>query len=131
MALPHYKQGLINDWSDEALLAEGKDVQQTLRRFVVYSVRFKNLGRKMKTKFVLLITLFLLFSSIGSVQAKKSKTAVAPKFTGSPEKQKAAFKSFIIKNIGKRVYLKLTFSEEEPHAYRSEVGDPVFSVDRD
>lgn len=39
-------------------------------------------------------------------------------------------KSFIIKNIGKRVYLKLTFSGDEPHAFRSQFGDPVFSVDR-
>jgi hypothetical protein len=84
----------------------------------------------MKIKFVLLITLILAFSSIGFVQAKTPKPAVAPKFTGAPEKRKAAFKSFIIKNVGKRVYLKLTFSEDEPHAYRSEFGDPVFSVDR-
>jgi hypothetical protein len=73
--------------------------------------------------------LFLAFNSTGFVQAKKNKTAVAPKFTGAPEKQKAAFKSFIIKNVGKRVYLKLTFSEDEPHAYRNEFYDPVFGVD--
>lgn len=84
----------------------------------------------MKIKIVLLVALLLAFNSIGFAQAKKGKTAVAPKFIGTPEKQKAAFKSFIIKNVGKRVYLKLTFSEGEPHAYRSEFGDPVFSVDR-
>jgi hypothetical protein len=84
----------------------------------------------MKIKIVLLITLILAFSSVSFVQATTSKTAIVPRFTGTPEKQKAAFKSFIIKNVGKRVYLKLTFSEEEPHAYRSEFGDPVFSVDR-
>lgn len=84
----------------------------------------------MKLKVLLLVALFLSFNSISFAQAKKGKTVAAPKFTGSPEKQKAAFKSFIIKNIGKRVYLKLTFGEGEPHAYRSEFGDPVFSVDR-
>ena len=84
----------------------------------------------MKRKIVLLIALFLALSSTGFAQAKRTKTAVAPKFIGSPEKQKAAFKSFIIRNIGKRVFLKLTFSEDEPHAYRSEFGEPVFSVDR-
>ncbi len=84
----------------------------------------------MKHKIVLLIALFVAFGSIGLVQAKKTRTAVAPKFIGSPETPKKAFKPFIIKNIGKRVYLKLTFSEGEPHAYRSEFGDPVFSVDR-
>jgi hypothetical protein len=84
----------------------------------------------MKTKFVLLVTLLLALGSINFVQARKVKTAITPKFIGSPEKQKALFKSFIIKNVGKRVYLKLTFSADEPHAYRSEFGDPVFSVDR-
>ena len=84
----------------------------------------------MKIKILLLVVLFLAFGSTGTAQAKRNRTGVAPKFTGAPEKQKAAFKSFIIKNIGKRVFLKLTFSEEEPHAYRSEFGDPVFSVDR-
>lgn len=84
----------------------------------------------MKIKIVLLVALFFAFNSIGFVQAKTTKPAVAPKFTGTPEKQKAAFKSFIIKNVGKRVYLKLTFSEDEPHAFRSEFGDPVFGVDR-
>lgn len=84
----------------------------------------------MRHKTVLLFVLFLAFNSTSFVQAKKNKTAVAPKFTGAPEKQKAAFKSFIIKNGGKRVYLKLTFSKDEPHAYRSEFGDPVFGVDR-
>lgn len=84
----------------------------------------------MKTKFVLLTTLFLVLISTGLVQAKKNRIAVVTKFIGTPEKQKAAFKSFIIKNVGKRVYLKLTFSQDEPHAYRSEFGDPVFSVDR-
>lgn len=84
----------------------------------------------MKTKIVLLVAFLLAFSSIGFAQAKKNKAAVAPRFVGTPEKQKAAFKSFIIKNVGKRVYLKLTFSEEEPHAFRSQFGDPVFSVDR-
>jgi hypothetical protein len=82
-----------------------------------------------KRKIVLLVALFSALSSIGFAQAKRTKTAVAPNFTGSPEKQKAAFKSFIIRNIGKRVFLKLTFSADEPHAYRSEYGDPVFSVD--
>jgi hypothetical protein len=84
----------------------------------------------MKLKIVLLISLFLTLNSIGFAQSKNKKTAVAPKFIGAPEKQKAAFKSFIIRNVGKRAYLKLTFSEDEPHAYRSEFGDPVFSVDR-
>jgi hypothetical protein len=84
----------------------------------------------MKIKIVLLVALLFAFDSIGFIQAKTTRTAIAPKFIGSPEKQKAAFKSFIIKNVGKRVYLKLTFSEDEPHAYRSEFGDPVFSVDR-
>jgi hypothetical protein len=83
----------------------------------------------MRNKIVLLIALFLAFNSTGFVQAKKNKAAVTPKFIGSPEKQKAAFKSFIIKNVGKRVYLKMTFSADEPHAFRSEFGDPVFSVD--
>ncbi len=84
----------------------------------------------MKHKNVLLVVLFLAFTSTGFVQAKKTKTAATPKFIGAPEKQKAAFKSFIIKNVGKRVYLKLTFSSDEPRAFRSEYGDPVFSVDR-
>jgi hypothetical protein len=84
----------------------------------------------MKIKIVLLVALLLAFNSIGFGQQKIVKPVVAPKFTGTPEKRKAAFKSFIIKNIGKRVFLKLTFSEDEPHAYRSEYGDPVFSVDR-
>lgn len=84
----------------------------------------------MKRKIALLIALFLTCSSMGFAQARKNKTAVAPKFTGSPEKQKAAFKAFIIRNVGKRVYLKLSFSEGEPHPYRSQYGDPVFGVDR-
>lgn len=84
----------------------------------------------MKIKIVLLVVLLLAFNSIGFAQSKKTRTAVAPKFTGAPERQKAAFKSFVIKNIGKRAFLKLTFSEGEPHAYRSQFGDPVFSVDR-
>ncbi|HEX8709919.1 MAG TPA: hypothetical protein VF723_16890 [Pyrinomonadaceae bacterium] len=84
----------------------------------------------MRIKIVLLVALFVALNSIGFAQGKTKKTAVTPRFTGAPEKQKAAFKSFIIKNIGRRVYLKLTFSEEEPHAYRSQFADPVFSVDR-
>jgi hypothetical protein len=84
----------------------------------------------LKTKFVLLVALCLVFSSIGLAQTKRSRQAGTPKFIGAPEKQKAAFKSFIIKNVGRRVYLKMTFSADEPHAFRSEYGDPVFSVDR-
>jgi hypothetical protein len=87
-------------------------------------------NQDLKHEIVLLVALFLVFNSIGFVRAQKSMTAAAPQFTGSPEEQKAAFKSFIIKNVGKRVYLKLTFGEGEPHAFRSEFGDPVFSVDR-
>jgi hypothetical protein len=83
----------------------------------------------MKIKLILLTALFLALNLTGFARVK-TKTAAAPRFSGSPEKQKAAFKSFIIKNVGKRVYLKLTFSEGEPHPYRSEFGDPVFSVDR-
>lgn len=84
----------------------------------------------MRCKIVLLVVLFLAFNSIGFAQAKRTGAGVVPKFTGAPEKQKAAFKAFIIRNVGKRVYLKLTFSEDEPHAFRSQFGDPVFSVDR-
>ena len=83
----------------------------------------------MKHKIVLLVALMVVLTSIGFVQAQKSAAVDAPQFSGSPEKQKAAFKSFIITNVGKRVYLKMAFSAEEPHAFRSEVGDPVFAVD--
>lgn len=84
----------------------------------------------MKTRIILLVALMLALNSVGFAQGKKGKAVIAPKFIGAPEKQKAAFKAFIIRNVGKRVYLKLTFGEGEPHAYRSEFGDPVFSVDR-
>lgn len=88
----------------------------------------------MKLKVVLLVALFLAFSSVSFAQTKKtgtnSKTAVVPEFKGSVQTQKAAFKTFIIKNVGKRVSLKLTFGGEiEPYGYRSEFADPLFEVD--
>jgi hypothetical protein len=83
----------------------------------------------MKLKIVLLIALIVAFSSPGLAQAKKTMTAKAPEFVGSPETRKAAFKSFIIKNVGKRVYLKLKFGEDIPYGYRSDMADPVFGVD--
>jgi hypothetical protein len=87
-------------------------------------------AQMVRHKIVLLVALFLALNLTGFVQATRTNPAAAPKFIGWPEKQKAAFKSFIIKNVGKRVYLKLTFSANEPHAFRSEFADPVFSVDR-
>ena len=84
----------------------------------------------MKYKIFLLIALFAVFSSIGVAQKKKAKTAAVPEFKGSIEKQKAGFKAFIIKNVGKRVSLDLTFgSDIEPYGYRSEFADPLFEVD--
>lgn len=84
----------------------------------------------MKLKIVLLIVFLTAFGSLGSAQTKKPKAAVAPEFKGSVQTQKAAFKAFIIKNVGKRVSLKLTFGDEiEPYGYRSELADPLFEVD--
>ena len=83
----------------------------------------------MKIKFILLIAIIAAFGSIGFAQTKKPKTAVAPSFKGSPQTQKKAFKAFIIKNVGKRVSLKLSFGEDIPYGYRSEFADPLFEVD--
>lgn len=88
----------------------------------------------MKLKIVLFVALLLAFSSANFAQTKKtktnSKTAAVPEFKGSVQTQKAAFKAFIIKNIGKRVSLKLAFGDEiEPYGYRSELADPLFEVD--
>ena len=88
----------------------------------------------MKLKIVLLIALFAAFVSVNIAQTKKSKTkpkaAATAEFVGSPQTDKAAFKSFIIKNIGKKVSLKLTFDGEDiPYGYRSEFADPLFNVD--
>lgn len=88
----------------------------------------------MKLKIFLLVTLLSMFSSLNFAQTKKPKTpaksVAAAEFKGSVETQKAAFKAFIIKNVGKRVSLKLMFGEEiEPYGYRSELADPLFEVD--
>lgn len=72
--------------------------------------------------------LIVLISSTETFAQMRKKSVAAPRFIGSPETQKAAFKSFIIKNTGKRVYLKLTF-DEIPVGYKSGVADPVFYVD--
>ena len=84
----------------------------------------------MKLKIILLIAIIAALASLGLAQTKKSKTTAAPKFTGSVKTQGKAFKAFIIKNVGKRVSLKLTFDGEDiPYGYRSGFADPVFSVD--
>lgn len=83
----------------------------------------------LKHKIVLLVALLLAFTSVGFAQTRKTRSAVVPEFVGSPETQKAAFKSFIIKNVGKRVSLKLKFGEDIPYGYKSDQADPVFSVD--
>jgi hypothetical protein len=81
----------------------------------------------MKIKIVLLITLLLAFGSISFAQAKKNKKSVTPTFAGSPD---AKFKAFAVKNVGKRVSLKITFTEDTmPYGYRSDQADPVFGVD--
>ena len=88
----------------------------------------------MKLKIILFIALLLTFSTVNFSQTKKAKvttiqTAV-PEFKGAVQTQKAAFKAFIIKNVGKRVSLNLTFGDEiEPYGYRSEFADPLFEVD--
>jgi hypothetical protein len=88
----------------------------------------------MKLKIFLLVALLLTFSSFNFAQTKKTKIpaedAAAAEFKGSVQKQKAAFKSFIIKNVGKRVSLALKFDGDiEPYGYRSEFADPLFEVD--
>jgi len=84
----------------------------------------------MKYKITLLVALIAAFGLTGAAQKRITKAAVAPTYQGSPQTDKKAFKAFIIKNVGKRVYLKLTFAEEDvPYGYREENGDPVFSVD--
>ena len=88
----------------------------------------------MKLKIILFIALLSAFGSINFAQTKNAKTnskiAAASEFKGSIEKQKAAFKAFIIKNVGKRVSLDVTFDGDiEPYGYRSELADPLFEVD--
>ncbi len=87
----------------------------------------------MKIKIILFVALLLAFNSINFAQTKNIRTRskiAAPEFKGSIEKQKAAFKTFIIKNVGKRVSLNLTFDGDiEPYGYRSEFADPLFEVD--
>lgn len=86
----------------------------------------------MKLKIVLFIALLAAFGINGFAQKKKAKTVskpAVPEFKGSPNTQKAAFKSFIIKNVGKRVSLDLSFGDDPPYGYRSEFADPVFNVD--
>lgn len=88
----------------------------------------------MKLKIILFLALLLAFSSINFAQTKKpkikSKVAAVPEFKGSIENRKAAFKAFIIKNVGRRVSLNLTFDGDiEPYGYRSEFADPLFEVD--
>lgn len=86
----------------------------------------------MKLKIILLIALLAAFSTNGLAQKTKPKTASktsVPEFKGSPNTQKAAFKSFIIKNVGKRVSLDLSFGDDPPYGYRSEYADPIFEVD--
>ena len=88
----------------------------------------------MKIKFILLVTLLLAFSAVNFAQTKKTKATIkqtaVPEFKGSVQTQRAAFKAFIIKNIGNRASLNLTFGDEiEPYGYRSEFADPLFEVD--
>lgn len=84
----------------------------------------------MKFKVVLLIALLAAFGSHGFAQTKKAKVATVPAYSGSPQTDKTTFKSFIIKNIGRRVSLKLTFDDEDiPYGYKSNLADPFFGVD--
>jgi hypothetical protein len=83
----------------------------------------------MKLKIILLIALITAFGSIGFAQTKKTKT-ITPKFSGSVQTRKKEFKAFIIKNVGRRISLNLTFDGDiEPYGYRSEFADPLFEVD--
>ena len=84
----------------------------------------------MKFQYLLCLAFLLAVAMPGITQAKVSRTRQVPAFVGSPAKDKAAFKSFIIKNIGKKVHLKLTFDSDEPHAVKSEYGDPGFNVEK-
>jgi len=87
----------------------------------------------MKLKIILFIAILAAFSTFGFAQKKKSKTVsktTVAEFKGSVQSQKAAFKAFIIKNVGKRVSLDLKFDGDiEPYGYRSEFADPLFEVD--
>lgn len=87
--------------------------------------------RYMKIKILLLAAIVAIVAASGSIsfaQTKKTKT-ITPEFKGSPQTQKKAFKAFIIKNVGKRVSLKLSFGEDIPYGYRSDLADPLFEVD--
>lgn len=89
----------------------------------------------MKLKIILLVALLFAFSAVNFAQTKKTKTATkqttsTAAFKGSINAQKAAFKAFIIKNVGKTVSLDLKFDGDiEPYGYRSEFADPIFEVD--
>lgn len=79
---------------------------------------------------VFFLAMFVAFAGSTEVAAQTSRgKAAAPTFTGSIAAKGKEFKAFIIKNIGKRVSLKLTFGEDIPYGYKDQNADPFFSVD--
>lgn len=73
------------------------------------------------------LILSVLCSWSDGVSAARRKPSPVSRFSGSPETQSKAFNRFIVQNVGRRVYLELTF-EEAPSGYKSEVADPFFNA---
>ncbi len=62
-------------------------------------------------------------------QNKSKKNQTIQKYEGSPVEDSVVFKKFIIENINKKVYLSLTFKDEDVYGYKSGNADPIFNVD--
>lgn len=89
----------------------------------------KTISIAVKTALVLALVAFVGFGGVALAQQKRGKTKAAPRFVGSLNMRDATFITFINKNVGKRVYLKITFeADKEPYGYKDENADPFFSA---
>jgi hypothetical protein len=108
----------------------GWDVRMRSQIHKIRNLTMKHFLKTVAARGFLLVLLTAIVGLTGASAQKAKQVAATPSFTGSLATKGKEFKAFVIKNIGKRVSLKLTFSEDNmPYGYRDGNADPVFSVD--
>ena len=78
-------------------------------------------------KLLMFAGLLLIFCAGDLTAQKQQKTSA--KFVGVISKTPTKFNNLMAKNVGKRVYLKISFdADDEPIGYKDGQADPFFSV---
>ena len=86
----------------------------------------KKFARLVANTFLLACLVLILGTNNLTAQTNKKGSA---KFVGSISRTPTKFNNLMSKNVGKRVYLKITFdADQEPIGYKDGSADPFFSV---